>query len=141
MRRISLYPPYLGAGIKLKSFNNDFTCFEVELKMKWFNRNLFGTHFGGSIYAMSDPFFVFIVLNYLGSEYVVWDKSAKINFIKPGKGTVKGIFKIEKSKLQEIKEDIEIKGKNTYIFIAEIKNSEDEVIAEIEKEIYVRMKD
>ena len=140
MRRISLYPPYLGAGIKLKKFNDDFTCFEVELKMKWFNRNLFGTHFGGSLYAMSDPFFVFIVLNYLGKEYVVWDKSAKINFIKPGKGTVKGKFKIEKSKLQEIKKEINIIGKNTYIFIGEIKNSDNEVIAKVEKEVYVRKK-
>ncbi len=141
LRRVSWYPPYLGAGIKLKKYNKDFTCFEVELKMRWFNKNLFGTHFGGSLYAMSDPFFVFIVLNYLGQEYVIWDKSAKIIFMKPGKGTVKGVFKIKKSRLQEIKEEINIIGKNTYIFTGEIKNSANEIVAKVEKEIYIRKKD
>lgn len=140
MRRISLYPPYLGAGISLKKHNSDFTCFEVELKIKWYNRNLFKTHFGGSIYAMSDPFFVFIILNFLGSGYIVWDKSAKIDFLKPGKGTVKGIFKIEEEKLIEIKKEIDLIEKKTYFFNAEIKNSDNEIIAKIKKEIYIRKK-
>lgn len=140
IRRVSLYPPYLGAGIKLKKVNEDFTHFEVQMKMRWYNKNIFGTHFGGSLYAMSDPFFVFIVLNYLGKEYIVWDKSAKINFIKPGKGTVNVIFEIPETKLNDIKNDIDLKGKNTYIFIAEITNSKNETVATVEKEIYVKRK-
>lgn len=140
IRRVSLYPPYLGAGIKLKKVNEDFTHFEVQMKMRWYNKNIFGTHFGGSLYAMSDPFFVFIVLNYLGKEYIVWDKSAKINFLKPGKGTVNVIFEIPETKLNDIKNDIDLKGKNTYIFIAEITNSKNETVATVEKEIYVKRK-
>lgn len=140
IRRVSLYPPYLGAGIKLKKVNEDFTRFEVQMKMRWYNKNIFGTHFGGSLYAMSDPFFVFIVLNYLGKEYIVWDKSAKINFLKPGKGTVNVIFEIPETKLNDIKNDIDLKGKNTYIFVAEITNSKNETVATVEKEIYVKRK-
>ncbi len=140
LRRVSLYPPYLGAGIKLKKVNEDFTRFEVQMKMHWYNRNIYGTHFGGSLYAMSDPFFVFIILNYLGKEYIVWDKSAKIEFIKPGKGTVKAVFEISKEKLEELKKDIDEKGKNTYFFKAEIKNSDNQTVAKIEKEIYVKKK-
>jgi len=140
IRRVSLYPPYLGAGIKLKKVNEDFTRFEVQMKMRWYNKNIFGTHFGGSLYAMSDPFFVFIVLNYLGKEYIVWDKSAKINFLKPGKGTVNVIFEIPETKLNDIKNDIDLKGKNTYIFVAEITNSKNETVATVEKEIYVKKK-
>ena len=140
IRRVSLYPPYLGAGIKLKSVNEDFTRFKVQMKMHWYNRNIFGTHFGGSLYAMSDPFFVFIVMNFLGKEYIVWDKSAKINFKKPGKGTVEAVFEISNDKLSELKKDADEKGKNTYIFTTEITNSDNETIAVVEKEIYVKKK-
>ncbi len=140
IRRVSLYPPYLGAGIKLKQVNQDFTHFEVQMKMRWYNRNIFGTHFGGSLYAMSDPFFVFIILNYLGKDYIVWDKSAKIEFKKPGTGTVKAVFEISKEKLEDIKNDVDMKGKNTYFFTAEITNSQNEIIAVVQKEIYVKSK-
>ncbi len=140
IRRVSLYPPYLGAGIKLKNVNKDFTRFEVQMKMHWYNRNIFGTHFGGSLYAMSDPFFVFIVMNFLGKEYIVWDKSAKIDFKKPGKGTVKAVFEISNDKLAELKKDADEKGKNTYFFKTEVKNSDNETVAVVEKEIYVKKK-
>ena len=61
IRKINLYPPFLGMGIKVRSFSADHTRFEVELRQKWYNRNLFGTHFGGCLYSMTAPFFVFIL--------------------------------------------------------------------------------
>ncbi len=140
IRRISLYPPYIGAGIKLKKVNDAFTRFEVELKMRWFNRNIFGTHFGGSLYAMTDPFYVFIVMNYLGKGYIVWDKSAKIKFIKPGKRTVKAIFELSKEELKNVKEETDKAGKKTFFFTSRITNEENEIVATVEKEIYVRKK-
>jgi len=141
IRRVSLYPPYLGAGIKLKEFNDDFTKFVVQLKMYWFNRNIFGTHFGGSLYAMCDPFFVFIVLNFLGKEYVVWDKSAKIDFKKAENKTVTATFEISKTILQQIKTEVDKVGKKTFFFTTTITNIKNETIATVEKEIYVRKKD
>ena len=108
--------------------------------MTWYNRNLFGTHFGGSLYAMCDPFYVFIVLNFLGNDYVVWDKSAKIKFLKPGKGTVKAIFEISKDELMRVKKETDIDEKKTFFFTAVITNNKDEKVATVEKEIYVRKK-
>jgi acyl-coenzyme A thioesterase PaaI-like protein len=140
LRRVSWYPPYLGAGIKLKKVNKDFTRFEVEMKLRFYNRNLSGTHFGGSLYAMSDPFFVFIILNYLGQDYVVWDRSARIEFKKPGKGTVKGIFEISEDELKKIKAEVEVERKKIFVFKTEITNASEETVALIEKEIYVRKK-
>lgn len=140
IRRVSLYPPYLGAGIKLKKLNQNFTRFEVEMKMHWYNRNIFGTHFGGSLYAMCDPFYVFIIMNFLGTEYIVWDKSAKIDFLKPGKGKVNAIFEILDNELIQIKKETDTSGKKTFFFTAQIKNKNNEIIATVEKEIYVRKK-
>ena len=137
---INWYPPYIGAGIKLKKVNQDKTRMEVELRKTWFNKNLFGTHFGGSLYSMCDPFYVFIVHNYLGRDYVVWDKSAEIKFIKPGTGKVRAIFEISQEKLLHLKGEVDSVGKHTAIFETVITNESDELVAKVRKEIYMRKK-
>lgn len=138
IKKINWYPPYLGAGIRVNEVNDDLTRFEVQLRARWYNRNLFGTHFGGSLYAMSDPFFVFIVIANLGSDYVVWDKSATIEFLKPAKGTIKGVFEISQSKLAEIKTEVDKIGKQTYHFEIDLTDEQGTKVARVSKEIYVR---
>jgi len=140
IKMINWYPPYIGAGIKLKKVNQDKTRMEVELRKTWFNKNLFGTHFGGSLYSMCDPFYVFIVHNYLGRGYVVWDKSAEIKFIKPGTGKVRAIFEISQEKLLQLKEEVDSAGKHTVFFETVIKNESDQLVAKVRKEIYMRKK-
>jgi acyl-coenzyme A thioesterase PaaI-like protein len=140
IRKINWYPAYLGMGIRVRSFRPDFTRFEVELRARWYNRNLFGTHFGGSLYAMCDPFFVFIVTMNLGSGYIVWDKSAAIEFLKPAKGTILGVFEISTQRLEEIRAEVDAIGKNTYHFEAALADEKGQTVARVLKEIYVRSK-
>jgi acyl-coenzyme A thioesterase PaaI-like protein len=140
IRKINWYPPYLGMGVRVKSFRDDFTRFEVELRARWYNRNLFGTHFGGSLYAMSDPFFVFIITSNLGRGYIVWDKSAAIDFLKPASGTILGIFEINKDRLAEIRAEVDQLGKNTYHFEADLVDEAGQTVARVKKEVYVRSK-
>jgi uncharacterized protein (TIGR00369 family) len=127
-------------GIRMKSYRDDFTRFEVELRPRWYNRNLFGTHFGGSLYAMCDPFFVFIVTMNLGSGYIVWDKSAAINFLKPAKGTILGVFEISRERLEEIEAEVDQLGKNTYHFELDLVDEAGQAVAHVSKEVYVRSK-
>lgn len=140
IRKVNVYPPYLGMGIRMRSHNDDFTRFEVELRARWYNRNLFGTHFGGSLYAMSDPFFVFILTMYLGSGYIVWDKSAAIEFLRPAKGTIVGVFEVDRERLEEIRAEVDELGKNTYHFDASLVDEAGETVARVSKEVYVRSK-
>lgn len=140
IKKINWYPPYLGAGIRVNKFNDDLTRFEVQLRAKWYNRNLFGTHFGGSLYAMSDPFFVFIIIANLGTDYIVWDKSAAIDFLKPAKGTITAVFEISRERLDEIRAEVDVMGKNTYHFEVELTDEAGVKVARVSKEIYVRNK-
>lgn len=133
-----MYPPYLGMGVRVRSFRDDFTRFEVELRARWYNRNLFGTHFGGSLYSMCDPFFVFIVTMNLGRGYIVWDKSATIEFLAPAKGTILGVFEISKDRLEEIRAEVDKLGKNTYHFEADLVDEAGRAVARVSKEVYVR---
>lgn len=140
IRKINMYPPYLGMGVRVRSYRDDFTRFEVELRSRWYNRNLFGTHFGGSLYAMADPFFVFIITMNFGGGYIVWDKSAAIEFLKPAKGTILGVFEISNDRLAEIRNEIDAVGKNTYHFEADLVDETGEAVARVSKEVYVRSK-
>ena len=140
IRKISFYPPYLGMGIRVQSFSDDFTRFEVQLRPRWYTRNLFGTHFGGSLYAMADPFYVFIVTMNFGRGYVVWDKAASIDFLKPAKGVITGVYEISAERLEEMKAEVDTLGKNTYRFEANLLNESGETVARVSKEVYVRAK-
>lgn len=141
IRRINWYPPFLGMGIRVRSHSEDFRRFEVELRARWYNRNLFGTHFGGALYTMCDPFYVFIVTMNLGRRYIVWDKSAAIEFLKPAKGTILGVFEVDGARLDEIRADVDRAGKGTFHFQTELTDEDGVAVARVRKEVYVRSKD
>ena len=49
------------------------------------NRNYVGTHFGGSLFAMTDPFYMLMMMRNLGPDYIVWDKHrGSISGVPPG---------------------------------------------------------
>lgn len=136
---INWYPPYLGAGIKLEYVNDEFTHCRVRMKLRWYNLNLVSTHFGGSLYSMCDPFYVFILIANLGTNYIIWDKAATIDYVKPGKGKVLADFKISKERIEEIRQTVEEKGKGTFDFECEVYHEKDKsTVARLTKSVYVR---
>jgi acyl-coenzyme A thioesterase PaaI-like protein len=140
IRLLNLYPPYLGAGIRVR-VSPDFRTFEVRMRLRRWNRNYVGTHFGGSLYSMCDPFFMLILMENLGRGYVVWDKAATIRFRRPGKGTVRAVFHIPAERIAEIRSAADRDGKVEPTFHVDVVNEQGEVVADVEKLVYVRRKD
>ena len=85
---MNLWPPFFGAGIRVQHITPDFRSATVDMRLRWSNRNYVGTHFGGSLYAMVDPFLMVMLFHNLGGEYHVWDKSGSIEYLAPGRGRV-----------------------------------------------------
>ena len=140
IRLLSLYPPYLGAGVRVKA-SPDLRTFEVRMRLRRWNRNYVGTQFGGSLYTMCDPFFMLILVEALGREYVVWDKAATIRFRRPGRGTVHATFHIPLVRIEEIRAAVDTRGKIEPTFHVAVLDDDGEVVAEVEKLLYVRAKD
>ncbi|HSN85701.1 MAG TPA: DUF4442 domain-containing protein [Thermoanaerobaculia bacterium] len=140
LRLFNVYPPYLGAGVRVKA-SPDLHTFEVRMKLRVWNRNYVGTHFGGSLYTMCDPFFMLILMNALGRDYIVWDKEATIRFRRPGRGTVRATFHIPPERVAEIKAAADAQRKVEPVFKADILDDQGEVVAEVEKLLYVRRKE
>src|SRR5882672_9158170 len=111
LRRLSLYPPFLGAGIRVRRISEDFRTIDVEMPLRFWNRNYVGTHYGGSLYSMCDPFFMVMLIENLGPGYIVRDKAATIRFKRPGKGTVKTTFHLPQERIDEIRAQADAQGK------------------------------
>ena len=141
LKLINFWPPFVGAGIRVKKIADDFRDITVEMKFRFWNKNYVGTQFGGSIYAMTDPFYMLILLENLGKDYIVWDKSASVNFIKPGKGTLTARFNITQERLDEIKHAADNNYKTEPVFKVEVKDQSGQIVAEVDKVLYVRRKD
>ena len=139
IRLLNLYPPYLGAGVRVRA-SADLSTFDVRMKLSRWNRNYVGTHFGGSLYTMCDPFYMLILFDKLGRDYIVWDKAATIRFRRPGMGTVRAHFHITPEKIEEIRAAADRDGKVEPVFTVEVLNDQGEVVAEVEKLLYVRKK-
>jgi len=137
---VNWWPPLLGAGIKIEEVSPDFRMIKSSLKMHWFNKNYVGVHFGGSIYAMADPFYMFILIKILGDNYIVWDKAAKIDFKKPGKGTIHATFTFTEEEIQEIYKKADANAKYIFDKSVDVLNEQNEVVAIVTKTLYVRKK-
>jgi hypothetical protein len=108
------------------------------MKLRWYNRNYVGTHFGGSLAAMTDPFYMLMLIHILGNEYTVWDKTSTIDFIAPGRGTVTARFRLNDDQIAEIKNET-AEGKAYFPALSvDIVNESGEVVAHVKKKLYVR---
>jgi acyl-coenzyme A thioesterase PaaI-like protein len=137
---MNIWPPFLGAGIRIKRLQPDWKEIEVEMKLRRWNANYVGTHYGGSLYSMADPFFMIMLIENLGKDYIVWDKSASIRFKKPGKGTVSACFRLTEQQIEEVRRSLHTQETIEPTFTVEIKDESGAVIAEVQKLLHVRKK-
>src|SRR5690606_37587129 len=110
------------------------------LRMRPWNRNYVGTHFGGSLFAMTDPFWMLMVLNTIGDDYIVWDKAATIEFEKPGRGTVGAEFRLEDATLDELRAAAAVGDKIMRWLHTQVCHASGDVVATLRKQLYVRRK-
>lgn len=137
---MSLWIPNLFSGIRVKGFADDWTSAVVELHINVFTRNYVKTAFGGSMSAMTDPYYFMLVMHQLGRDYVVWDTRGEIEFVKPGRGVLTARFEVPRDKAEELRERARGGAKVLEWFETDITDSSGEVVARVRREVYVRQK-
>lgn len=136
----NIWPPFLGAGIRIKKVTSDYRFMRVELPLRFWNANFVGTAYGGSMFSMTDPFYMVMLIRNLGPSYVVWDKAASIRYVKPGKSRVHAEFILNDQILSDIKKAVEVSGKVDWNFTVQVKDEAGQIIAEVEKVLYIKKK-
>lgn len=136
---INLYPPFFFAGIKARRLR-DPSGWESSLKLRFWNRNFVGTHYGGSLFSMCDPFFMLLFFELFEGEFIVWDKEASIRFLKPSRDKVTARFVVSNEEVVALRSRIETEGKVEKRFTTLVVDGQGEVVAEVEKLLYFRRK-
>ena len=137
---MNIWSPFRGMGVKVREISPDFRRVVVEMRLKLLNRNYVGTHFGGSLFAMADPFHMIMMMRNLGPGYIVWDKSGSVRFVKPGKGTVRAEFELTQAMVDEAIAKTVDGEKFEPTYAVEVKDREGAVVATVEKTLYIRKK-
>lgn len=139
-RLLNLYPPFIGAGIRVKEISEDWLSCRVGMSVRWYNRNAVGTHFGGSIYSMTDPHLMLMLMQLLGKEYIVWDQAAEVRYLKATREPITAEIEISAVQLDEILMRTAHGNKFLPQFTIPIYAQNGELIAEVQKTLYVRRK-
>ena len=138
---MNLWPPFSATGIKVKRVSPDFKTVEVVLKHKFYNRNAVGTHFGGSLFTMTDPFPMLQLLHRIGHSHIVWDSAAQIQYLRPGKGPVTATIELSDSYIASVVQKASGGKPLREEFTVDIIDSKNQVVARVIKTVYIRRKD
>lgn len=128
----NISPMYRRSTGKIIEVSDDLYNVKVKIPISYKNKNYVGSIFGGSLFSATDPVFMIQLMNILGNDYVVWDKSANIKFKRPAKSNSYADFIFSEEEIQQIKErlkdaqeidlqkDIKITNKDTSTIYAEV---------------------
>ena len=89
---------------------------------------------------MTDPFYMLMLMENLGRNYIVWDKSASVEFKKPGRGKVYAKFRLTLDEISSIRKGADENYKIEPEFVVDVLDENDEVVAKVFKKLYVRNK-
>ena len=137
---LNLWPPFLGAGVHVTALAEDYRDAIIELRPHWYNRNYFGDHFGGSLYAMTYPFFALMLIHILGAEYRVTHAAGSISFLAPARGTVHAHFSITDEQILAIRAATESGEKHLPQLSTDIVDPAGKAVARVTHTAYVRRK-
>lgn len=135
---MSLWLPNLMSGIRVKRIADDWTSATVHLHVNPLTRNYVKTAFGGSMSAMTDPYYFMLVTHQLGGDHVVWDTRGEIEFVKPGRGLLTAHFEVPREKAEELRDRARGGVKVLEWFETEITDAAGDVVARVRREVYVR---
>ena len=129
---------YRGTGGRPSFIAEDWSEVRLSLPLSWRTRNYVGTIFGGSIYSAVDPVYMIMLIHRLGKDYIVWDKSASIQFKKPGRESLHARFIVDDEELAAIRAALETQRSIDRTYSIELKDAAGSVCATVEKLIYIR---
>jgi acyl-coenzyme A thioesterase PaaI-like protein len=137
---MNVWPPFVAAGIHVLSIAADWRHAKVRLRRRWYNQNYVGTHFGGSLFAMTDPFWMIMVMENLGRDYLVWDKAGAIEFVAALREPVFVEFRLDDAVLDALRAAAAGGEKVLHWFETEVRSADGQLAARVRKQVYVRLK-
>ena len=133
----NLSPMYRRSTGKITSVTKDLSRIEIRIPLSYKNKNYVGTIFGGSLFSATDPIYMVQLIQLLGRDYVVWDKSSVVKFKRPADSDAFAKFEFTENDIEKLKNDVRNNGEVDLVKMVYLKSKEGVVFCEIEKTMYV----
>lgn len=137
-RGFNFFPVFRRMGGRVTYIAPDMREVRLKVPLNWQTKNYVGTIYGGSMFGAVDPIYMLMLIRILGKEYIVWDKSASIRFLKPGRTTLYATFLLDEAELEEIRRLVADQGKTERLYTVELVDSQGVPHASVEKTIHIR---
>jgi hypothetical protein len=89
---------------------------------------------------MTDPFYMLMLMETLGRDFIIWDKSASIKFKKPGVGKVHAVFELTKDQIENFKIELDTKSKIEPVLFVHVLDEVGDIVAIVEKTLHIKKK-
>ncbi|MGW5438496.1 PaaI family thioesterase [Nocardia asteroides] len=136
-RLMNLWPPFSFSGIHIEEIADDWTSVRVRLGVRWWNGNMNGKAFGGTIFAMTDPFFALMALGQLGDQYFAANTRAEIEFLRPGRRMISCEMRLPADVAARIGETALSQGASVTEHVAEVYGEDGELVARCAQSLHV----
>ena len=135
---MNLSPMYRRTSGRITFISEDFRLIKVKIPLSLKNRNFVNVMFGGSMFSAVDPFPMVQLINLIGNDYVVWDKSAEIKFRRPGTEDLYAEFSYSDEELEDIRKRVRAENEIEYKKSTKLTNKAGDVLyCEVIKNLYI----
>ena len=133
----NLHPAFRSTGGRVVSVSHDLLHIRVRLALTRQTRNIVGSIFGGSLFAVTDGVHAAMLMARLGRDAIVWDKAAEIRYRKPAFHTLYADFILTEAELQGIREELDQRHEAERTYQVDLKDADGTVHTEVRRTIYL----
>ncbi|UII78033.1 PaaI family thioesterase [Flagellimonas sp. CMM7] len=134
----NLSPMYRRSTGRIIHVSEDLLNITIKLPITYKNRNYVNSIFGGSMFSAVDPIPMVQLINLLGTDFVVWDKSAEVFFKRPAKENLYANFTYTLKELDEIRNHVAHNNEMEILKTTSLTNQDQTIVyCRVEKTIYI----
>jgi acyl-coenzyme A thioesterase PaaI-like protein len=133
----NFHPAFRGTGGRVVHVATDLSHIRVRLPLNWRTKNIVGSIYGGSLFAITDGAHPMMLMAALGKDVIVWDKAASIRYRKPGFSTLYADFVLPKEEVAAIRAALKETPELDRTYVVELKDRHGVVHSVVERTVYI----
>lgn len=137
-RIMNMWPPLLGAGVKIVYISDDWRRARVELNLTPWNANMHGAAFGGTLYSMTDFLFGTLVARVMGFGFEAWTRTGTFQYLAPGRDGAFMDVEFTPEHEKWVRDTVAEDGYCNVAFTCVVKNRDGSVVGIGQQDLHVR---
>ncbi|WP_322999117.1 DUF4442 domain-containing protein [Castellaniella sp.] len=133
----NLHPAFRATGGRVVYVAPDLLHIRVRLALTRRTRNVVGSIYGGSLFAVTDGVHAGMLMARLGPDVIVWDKAATIRYRKPAFHALTADFRLSDEELQDIRAALDRDHETERSYPVLLKGPDGTVHTEVQRTLYL----